>query len=122
MGLVSGGISSDVGGNGSNAISLNGEYAVAVDSELQKGYLYLDFNWDGPDTLRLYFSDDPTDALELNYEITAIGTEGTYSLRIYSNEQPEGMELMQFTDLGDDRDSVELFFDGENASGIMLPC
>lgn len=121
MGLVSGGISSDVGENGSNAISLNGEYAVAVDSELQKGYLYLDFNWDGPDTLRLYFSDDPTDALELNYEITAIGTEGTYSLRIYSNEQPEGMELMQFTDLGDDMYSVELFFDGENASGIMLP-
>lgn len=103
---------------------LDGEYGVVADADLEEGYLYLNFNWNGPDTLKLYFSDDPTDVIETSYEIIPMDTEGMHSLRVFYDSQSEAIEFFQFYQLDENTYSVyfsDFFTDGAEASGVMVP-
>lgn len=114
-------LSSDISTSGNQTIYLDGEYGVTVDPTLQDGYIYLNFNCNGPDTLKLYFSDEPAEVVDLNYEINPTEDEDVYSLFLYNDEIPDGIEFLQLIDMGDDFYSVSFSMDGEEAVGVMLP-
>ena len=102
----------------------DGDYAVLLGETPEDGYLYLSFNWNGPGTLRLYSSDDPTDVLELNYTLSPTDTSGVYAL-IVSSEEAGSAELLTLSFL-DEEDQFAVSFsdwltEGEDITGVMVP-
>ena len=103
---------------------LDGEYAVVFGETPEDGYIYMSFNWNGPGTLRFYFSDDPTDVLEASYTVSPTDTEGVYSLSV-SIEELGSRELFTFYSLDEAGQFAVSFSDwlteGADVSSVMVP-
>lgn len=95
--LFSSGISSGFGN-----VRLDGEYVIIADDTGEQ--IYANFNWDGPNTLRLYSDDGSGDIVEASYKIksadTIIDGFDTYSL-LLEDGSGKNTEFFTLTSLDD---------------------
>lgn len=104
-----------------NELGLNGEYAIALDASLDEGYMYLNFNYDGSGTLKLYTSDDPTAIFEGEYEVLPV-EDGSEWLDLYILKIDD-IDLLTLYSIGDNEFGIEFSeeIDENNIGGVMVP-